>query len=183
MVASPHSSRCGPSRIRSPGLVTGCGRRLGHRILVGQPDRRAVLQQVAQLAGIEAGQAEIKARLLQVGEFDHQQRLVPAGVQGDAVVGQHQRAALGVGKPGQRDGRHLGHAELARCQHPAVAGNQRPVLGDQHRVGETELADGAGDLGDLRVRMHARVPGIGHQRVERAVFDEELALGMHKEGV
>src|SRR5690606_13431477 len=56
-----------------------------------------------------------------------------------------------------------------------MAGDQRAILGNQHRVGEAEGADRPGDLGHLRIRMRAGIARIGHQAVERPVFDRKLA--------
>src|SRR5262244_3989074 len=55
------------------------------------------------------------------------------------------------------DARHLGHAELARRQHAAVAGDDAVLAVDQYRVGEAKLADAAGDLRDLGVAVSPRV--------------------------
>jgi len=53
--------------------------------------------------------------------------------------------------------RHLGHAQLARRQHPSVAGNNHAVGPDQNRVDEPELHDRCRDLSHLSLRMRARV--------------------------
>jgi len=42
------------------------------------------------------------------------------------------------------DARHLGHAELARRQHAAVAGHDAVLAVDQYSVGEPKLADACG---------------------------------------
>src|SRR6516225_413970 len=69
------------------------------------------------------------------------------------------------------DARHLGHAELARRQHAAVAGDDAALAVDQHRIGEPKLADAAGDLRDLGVAVDPRVARVGDQRLDRAQHD------------
>lgn len=140
----------------------------------------AAVKQVLQLVVTEAGEAKVKAGLLQVGEFERQQFLVPAGIDGNAVVGKHQRPALRLRQTRQHDGRHGFHVEFSRRQHAAMTGNQRAILGNQHRVGEAEGADRPGNLGHLRIRMCASIARIGHQLIETAVFDGKLAGGNAK---
>ena len=82
---------------------------------------------------------------------------------GQAIVRQHIGAALGRRQMAELDGWHLGQAELTRGEQPAVAGNDAAVAIDQDRVGKAELADGRGDLGDLRLEVGTRIAGIGDQ--------------------
>jgi hypothetical protein len=79
--------------------------------------RVAVFHQVEQaldLAGGKAGHVQVETDVGEVGQFQHQQRLIPTGIEGDSVVGDHQRALLRRTQVRQFDHRHLGHAEPAR---------------------------------------------------------------------
>ena len=133
-------------------------------------------QQPIQFPILEAHDAEIDPGVLQIAELQCQQRLVPAGIQRDAVVSQHQGPTLGVREPRQRDRRHGLHPKQPGGQHAPVAGDQRAVLGNEDRVHEAELADRAGDLGDLRLAVGARIAGVGHQAVEGPIGDLEFTI-------
>jgi hypothetical protein len=52
-----------------------------------------------------------------------------------------------------------------------VAGEDRVRAVDQHRVREPEGADAVRDLPDLLLRMRARVPGPGPERLDRDLFN------------
>ena len=110
-------------------------------------------------------------------EFQLEHLEVPAGIQRDAVVGEHQLAPLHLGEPAQRDDRHLRQAEQARRGQAAVTGDDVAVLADQDRIGESERADAAGDLGDLRVAVGARVARRRNQPIERPELKPRPAGG------
>src|SRR3712207_8925387 len=55
--------------------------------------------------------------VLELAEFDPEQILVPAGVQGEPVVGQRVGAALRRREVAEFDGGHLGQAELRSEEH------------------------------------------------------------------
>ena len=148
---------------RSPGSRHRLGRRL--RDLVLALDRAArrldVVEQLVQLGVGEADQVQVELELVQRLELGAQQLLVPAGVLGDAVVGDHQRPALRVGEVVEDDRRDLRHPEPLRRQEPAVSGDDDAVAADQDRVGEPELGDRGGDLRDLLVGVGPGVPLVG----------------------
>jgi GAF domain-containing protein len=77
------------------------------------------------------------------------------------------------GEMRELDARHLDQAQLAGRGHAAMPGDDPVVAVEQNRVGETELADAAGDLRDLRLGMRPRVAGIGDQRL---FSDKQIAL-------
>jgi hypothetical protein len=143
----------------------GVLRRLGHEVRVGQPVAR-VDQELPDLVGPEARQVEVEAKISQVAQFDAQQLLVPPRVEGEPVVGEDIRALLRLGEMRQLDHRHLGHAELARGQQPAVPGDDAALAIHQNGVGEAELTDRGGYLRHLHVAVGAGVARVGHQRVD-----------------
>jgi hypothetical protein len=65
-----------------------------------------------------------------------------------------------------------------RREDAAMPGDDPVVAVEQDRVGEPELADAAGDLGDLRLGMRPRVPGIivQHGRERRIGVRLRLAI-------
>ena len=52
-----------------------------------------------------------------------------------------------------------------------MAGDDAVLAIDQHRVVEAELADRAGNGGDLGIRMGPGVAGVGHEAVGRPLLD------------
>ena len=68
------------------------GRRL-RRLLLARIGGVAV-QQLVDLAGLEAERGEVDAELGQLAGFQRQQLLVPAGALGELVVGEDQRPLL-----------------------------------------------------------------------------------------
>ncbi len=97
----------------------------------------------------EAGQFHVEVEIDQSLQFDRQQVLVPARIQGELVVGQDVGPAFGFAHVRKTHRRHLRHAERPCRQHPAMAGDDGVIIGDQHRVGEAEAIDAVGDLADL----------------------------------
>ena len=65
--------------------------------------------------------------------------------------------------------RHLGHAERAGSQDPAVTGNYLATAINQDRDVETESLDALGELPDLLLAMPARVRRIERELVDRPV--------------
>ena len=68
-----------------------------------------------------------------------QQRLVPAGVQRQLVVGQHVGALLRLAQTRELDHRHAVQPQLPGRQQPAMAGDDAVLAVDQDRVGPAEL--------------------------------------------
>ena len=153
-------------------------RRLGRLLLAGIG--QLVAEERIELERLEAQRAEIGAELRQLAELQGEQLAIPAGPLGELVVGQNVRPLLRLGEVAELDDRHRGEAELARCQHPAVAGDDAVLAIDQNRVGEAELADRAGDQRHLRFAVGARVTSIGDQAPEGPVLDREGVFGWQK---
>ena len=108
-----------------------------------------VIEQIVQLVQVEPGQFEVEVEALQRPQLIGQQVLVPAGVQGQAVVGDDVGPLLGLGQVGELDHRDRGHAQLAGRQESSVTGDDAGVAVDQDRVRPAELEQAGGDLGDL----------------------------------
>src|SRR5690606_35942904 len=88
--------------------------------------------------------------------------------------GENQCPTLRLRQTRQDNSRHGFHAKFARGKDTAVPGDQGAILGNQHRIGETELAHRASNLCNLRFRMRASIAGIWNQLIEAAVFDSKL---------
>ncbi|GJD81227.1 hypothetical protein NBEOAGPD_4473 [Methylobacterium gregans] len=140
---------------------------LAHLLLLrlGGEELAELLQ--LRLAEAEAGEVEVEVagvdRGLQRLQLLGQHLLVPAGVQRDPVVGQHQRGALLLGQAGDPDARDAVEAEPARRGHAPVAGDDDAVVVREDRVGEAEALDRGRELRDLLVGMGARVAVVAAQ--------------------
>ena len=66
--------------------------------------------------------------------------------------------------------------ELAGAEHPAVAGDDRAVLADQHRVGPAPFPDRGRDLIDLRLAVGA---GIARIRDKRSIGQRSTLSAGH----
>ena len=92
-----------------------CGIRfLSVRLCVGIGVGHATGEQCLDLSILETGQSEVVSRLGQIGQLQGQHLLVPARIQCQPVVGDHQCPLLRDGQMGQFDHRHLIEPELAR---------------------------------------------------------------------
>ena len=172
-VASPHSSRWLPRTQRSPGLLTGSsggsGTSSSASSLAVSPS--AIASSRSSSGGVEADQVEVEALVPQPSQLLRQQRVVPAGLQGELVVGDQVRPLLRLAEVLEADHRHLGEPELARREQPAVASQDPGVLVDQDRVGPAELDHRGRDLIDLRLAVRARVALVRAQAVDRPELD------------
>ena len=134
-------------------------------------------QQPVQLDAGEPEHIEINHRLVaDAGDLGRQQRLVPAGVQRDLVIGQAQCPGLCRREMAEAQHRHRRQPQPLGRQYPAVAGNQHAIGVDQHWIDEAELADAVRNLPHLGVRMGAGVFGIGNQHCQRQVGNDEIKL-------
>ena len=129
------------------------------------------MQQGVDLVLAEAGQLHVEALLHEVLELQRQHFVVPAGVEGDAVVGDDVGAFFGLGPAGGHHDRDLGHAQALCGQRAAVAGNDAALLIDQDGRGPAPLLDRGDDLVDLLGRVGAAVAGVGDEIVGWAVGD------------
>ena len=152
------------------GTADRIGRRLG-RFVGSAVSSSSAGQQPIEFGIVEAEQVEIEGFVLQRRQFGRQHLVVPARVGRDLIVRDHQRAPLRRRQVRQHDHRHLGQSQLARGQHPAVAGNDHAVVADQHRVDETELGDRSRDLRHLLLGMGAGIARMRDQSLERPALD------------
>ena len=115
--------------------------------------------QTVDLRDREAGDADVEVEILhhQRTKLGRQQILVPAGVQGQLVVGQNIGALLCFSHVVDPKAGNLGKTQQLRRFDPAVSGKDRPPVIDQHRVGEPECLDAPGNLAHLLLRMGARI--------------------------
>ena len=96
---------------------------------------------------------------------------LPSRLQGELVIRDQVGPLLRLAQVLEADHRHLGEAELARREQPAVTGEDAALLVDQHRVGPAELDHGRRDLIDLRLAVRARIPLVRAQAVDRPQLD------------
>jgi hypothetical protein len=80
-----------------------------------------------------------------------------------------------VAQIGEFDCRHSLQVEQVRRQHTAMPGDDPARLVDEDRVGETEFANGPGDLGDLGIGVRARIARVGNELAGRPVDDGQIA--------
>ena len=78
---------------------------------------------------------------------------------------------VGLGEVADAKRRHFGKAELKGGGDAAVAGHDLVRLVDEHRVGEAEARNRAGDRRDLLLGMGAGVARIGLERSRREHLD------------
>jgi hypothetical protein len=95
---------------------------------------------------------EIEAEQREVPELFGKQPVIPDGDLGEPVVGDHKGAGLRGGQVIEAEGRHLGNAEFAAGEQPAMAGDHVVVAIDQNRGIEVESLDAVGDLPDSACR-------------------------------
>ena len=157
---TPHVARLADRIIRTGRRLVGIGEALA-----------PVRQQRSELEVGEPDQVEVEAEVLEAGDLDAEQIVVPASVEGELVVGDHIGALLRL-RPAARH--HHGNApdpERLRREHAAVPGDDGRVLIDEHGRRPAPLADRGGDLRHLRVRVSVRVARIRNERRNRAALD------------
>ena len=170
--ALPHKTRWRPRSHRSPILLTGgpagtSGSSIG-RIVVGLGRVLERCDPQIDLGHLEAGDldVEIEAEQRKILELLGEQPVVPGGDFGQAVVGDHEGAGLRRGEVIEAQGRHLGQAELAAGQQPAVPGDDVAVAIDQDRDIEAEGLDAVGDLPDLLFAVTTGINGVRLKLIE-----------------
>ena len=172
-VASPHSRRWLPRTQRSPGRLTGSsggsGTSSSASSLAVSPS--AIASSRSSSVASKPIRSRSKRSSRSQASSSRQQRLAPARLQGELVVGDQVRPLLRLAEVLEPDHRHLGEPELARREQPAVAGQDPGVLVDQDRVGPAELDHRGRDLIDLRLAVRARVALVRAQAVDRPQLD------------
>ena len=140
---------------------------------------RKALDQLVDLSDRKARDADVEAEVSvhQLLQLEGEQLLVPAGVEGELIVGQHIGPLLGRRQMADAKAGRRRHAEFARRLGAAVPGENAIVAVDQHRVGEAEAADAFGDLADLFARMNSCVARPGPQFVDGDGFERASVQG------
>ena len=174
-VLSPQSRRCCRAARDRPGGETGTAG--GSGVSSSRGSGASPLSSASSSPSSKPRLPRSKPRSCRSPSSSASSSRVPAGVERELVVGEDVGALLRLGEVGEFDHRHVGQPELARRQHPAVAGDDAVLAVDEDRVGPAELPDRAGDLRDLRVGVGAGVAGVGDQRGERALLDREVGAG------
>lgn len=108
--------------------------------------------------------------------------IVPADVQGDAVVSEDQCRALGIGQARDPDAGDLVHPEAHGCGEAPVPGDDDVMLVDEEGGREPEPLDGGRDLTDLRIGVRTRVaviPDKGTHRREMDLCVPQARVGAH----
>lgn len=89
--------------------------RIRDRTFIGKPFRRILgREQTSQFLVFEADQLEIEIFLLKRGKFNAKQLVIPAGIQGELIVGENIRTLLGFSQMIQNNDGDLAESELAR---------------------------------------------------------------------
>lgn len=112
---------------------------------VSARDWQARLAKLEKLPAKDRREFEEKQRL----ELDGQHLLIPPGVEGQLVVGEHVGAALGLIEMRQLQGGYTVQPEQLGGLDAAMACDDLAVVADQDRIGEAEAGDAVGDLADL----------------------------------
>jgi hypothetical protein len=128
-------------------------------------------EQAFEARRVEAGQVERGAEVAQIGQFQRQQFVIPAGVEPEFVVGDAIRADFRLRPAARGHHRNRFDVQLTRREHAAVAGDQFAGFVDQDRDRPAPLADARRDLRDLGVGMRPCVARIREQFRERAPLD------------
>ena len=97
------------------------------------------IEQQIDLGEREAGDLHVEFQIDEGLQFDREQLAVPAGVQGQLVVGDDIGPALRRIEVGQAKRRNALHPEKLGGFDPAMPGDDLVVIADQDRIGEAEL--------------------------------------------
>jgi hypothetical protein len=127
---------------------------------------------------LEADQLDLEVEVDQGLQLDRQDLAVPAGSLRQAVVGQDVRPPLGLGEVGQPYGRHHQQAQQLGGSDAPVAGDDLPVVANQHRVAEAEPLNAFCNLPDLLFGVGPGVAGIGLERFGRKHLDLQARVGV-----
>ena len=167
-----------PVRTQQPEIAGARDRCVRNLRCVLFPWIGTVLQQRVDLACLEAEPGQVDTKLGQVADLQRQQVPVPAGLIGEPVVGEDVGPALRLGQVSEFDHTAPGPCRAAvrpaavharrsrRCRHRPSTGLQNP----NSRIDPAIRAT-------WRLRMRPCVPDVGHQRLDRAPFDQLGAQG------
>ena len=148
-------------------------RRGGVLCIVGRIRRRlsGFVEQHIDFSQREPGDLDIEFEIDERLQFDGENLAVPAGVEGQLVVGQHIGSALRRIEVGEAQRRNALNPKQLGGLHPAVPGDDLGVIADEDRIGEAEPLNAVGDLTDLLFGMNAGVLREGPQACDRHRFN------------
>ena len=130
-----------------------------------------ITEQAVDLGGLEASDLNIEAALRQqvskLAQLSGKQLVVPPRVQRNFVVGQRQRALLGLAQIRQRHYRDVRQSKLERRQVATVPRKDRPVLVGKDRVSPAKPLDAVDDLFDLLLWVGPRISRMGAKIADR----------------
>jgi hypothetical protein len=104
-------------------------------------------------------------------QLDGERATIPAGIEGELVVGQCIGLALRRIEARQAKRRHTFQAQKPSGFQAAMPGDDFVVIVDEDRIGEAEPGDAVGDLPDLLFGMRAGIAGKRLQARDRHRLD------------
>jgi hypothetical protein len=112
-------------------------------------------------------------------QLDGERAAIPAGIEGELVVGERIGSALGRIEAGQMKRRHHFQAQKLCSLQAAMPGDDVAIIVDEDRTGESEPRDAVGDLPDLLFGMRARIARKRPQARDRHRLDGQwLHMGV-----
>src|SRR5690606_14395875 len=99
---------------------------------------------------------------------------IPAGIQGDLVIGKPERPLLCLRQAEQRNDGHFNQASGLGGKQAAVTGDNPTFRIDEDRIGEPELRNRGFDLLDLAFGMGTGIAGVGDQLADGPVGETEI---------
>jgi hypothetical protein len=104
--------------------------------------------------------------------------VIPAGVEGELVVGQRIGSALRCIEAGEAKRRDTFQAQKLCGRQAAMPGDDLPIIADEDWIGEAEPRDAVGNLPDLLLGMCTGIARKRPQARDRHRFDGQ---GFHLE--
>jgi hypothetical protein len=115
--------------------------------------------------------SQLRQQVRELAQLLGEQLAVPPGVQRDLVVGQRQRALLGLAQVRKRHYWDVRQSKLERRQVATVPRKDRPVLVGEDRVCPAKTPDAVADLLELFLWVGPRIPFVRTQTVHGEELD------------
>ncbi len=119
----------------------------------------------------KAGDLRIELEIRERTQLDGERATIPAGVEGELIVGQRIGPALRRIEARKAKRRHAFQAQKLSGLQAAMPGDDFVVIVDEDRIGEAEPGDAVGDLPDLLFGMRAGIAGKRPQARDRHRLD------------
>src|ERR1017187_6706457 len=142
-------------KVARPGYRSGGNVR--NFVLVGEARGLLVSLLARQFLVVETKEIQVEVLVLQSCQLFAEQRLVPASIKRELVIGDRECATLAVRQMVQHNPRNFTHPLRPGRPEAPFASNNSAVRPDQNWTYETEFPDGGGDLCHLLARVRARV--------------------------